>query len=175
MSLKYEPASVPQHISVKWLFLNLSHCADDRDLPDARLGQRRARPQQPRAGAPRPPLSHTLALTLTLSPTLALTLTLSPTLALTLTLSHTLALTLTLSPTLALTLTLTHSSSDATTTRGCVAPPVAHDEAHNLYPERAPSRLRSDQSNSIVEQQYPQGVFVCDHAGLVINKFSCFR
>ena len=31
------------------------------------------------------------------------------------------------------------------------------------------------QTEILVEQQPPQGVFVCDHAGLVINKFSLGR
>jgi len=33
-------------------------------------------------------------------------------------------------------------------------------------------RQRVRETEILVEQQPPQGVFACDHAGLVINKFS---
>jgi len=42
-----------------------------------------------------------------------------------------------------------------------------------LYRSRAcRARTRMGEHSRLVEQQPPQGVFVCDHAGLVINKFS---
>ena len=44
-----------------------------------------------------------------------------------------------------------------------------------LFPQQAEGGRLEVGDEILVEQQPPQGVLVCDHAGLVFNKFSLTR
>ena len=55
---------------------------------------------------------------------------------------------------------------------GAISPEMGVSEPPSLCFEKV---QWGTETEILVEQQPPQGVFVCDHAGLVINKFSPLR